>query len=82
MKTEYVPIPEGYGCFDFDHLNKMMKTNRLSVSEVSKRANVSRSTVRGVVSNPVYANPRLGTCYRVSKAIEELACEMQKARET
>ena len=78
---KFTPIPADYGCFDFAGLHKTMKTNRLSVSEVAKRANVSRSTVRGVVTNPVDANPRLSTCYTVSKAIEELAGEMQKARE-
>ncbi len=81
ITSKVSPMPDDYGCFDFAGLRKTMQSNRISVSEVAKRANLSRATVRGVVVDPVANNPRLSTCYSVSKAIDDIAGELQKGRE-
>ena len=67
-------------CFNFQEMKNKMTANRLSHSEVAKRAGVCRHTVRRMVDDPDGANPRLKTCVTVQHAIDEIAHELETKR--
>ncbi len=69
-------------CFDFQEMKKKMTNNRLSHSEVAKRAGVCRHTVRRMVDDPDAANPRLKTCMNVQHAIDGIVQELETQRGT
>ena len=68
-------------CVDFGWMAKQVRTQRLSVSEIARKAGVCRHTVQKMLSDPNQANPRLNTCRAVLNSIEILVCELEEARQ-